>query len=238
MTAWASPVCYRPATPTNVTATRYGRKAGCGYGLLLLKPGLTYSGKTQGGLKETAVPRPGVNCDQPPRLQNYSLYLEAHVVREIQLTQGFVTLVDDDMFDYLSQWKWCVQVGKWGPYAMRNGFSCEGRKRTIRMHRVIINAKEREQVDHWDTDGLNNQRANLRLCTNSQNACNRRVNNLSRFKGVYWHKERKWWRAQLKINGKCVHLGHFYDSIQAALAYDAGARKYFGQFARTNFLEV
>ncbi len=162
------------------------------------------------------------------------------MTKEIQLTQGFVTLVDDDMFDYLSQWKWCVLVKKWGAYAVRQSSSYKGLRKFLFMHRIILGAKEAEQGDHWDGNTLNNQKANLRICTASGNACNRVVSNrnTSGYKGVSWYKRHKKWCVRITIKGRRFHLGYFDDLVQAALAYDDGARKYHGQFARTNFLEV
>lgn len=61
--------------------------------------------------------------------------------------------------------------------------------RGIRMHRFILGiADPRVQVDHDDRDGLNNQRYNLRTCTNAQNQVNKpkvRLSDTSRYKGVY-----------------------------------------------------
>jgi hypothetical protein len=49
-------------------------------------------------------------------------------MKEIQLTQGKVALVDDDDFDYLSQWKWYAHKPSTRDiyYAVRNRRKIEG----------------------------------------------------------------------------------------------------------------
>jgi len=92
-------------------------------------------------------------------------------------------------------------------------------------------------VDHKDGNGLNNRKANLRLCTNSQNQANRngtQRNNTSGFNGVTWSKHDKKWRAKIMLNKKRVHLGGYYTAAEAANAYDKAAIKLFGEFARVN----
>ena len=46
---------------------------------------------------------------------------------------------------------------------------------------------------------------------------------------------RRWW-AKIRVNKKELHLGSFHSEEQAARAYDACARFYFGEFAKTNFI--
>ena len=41
----------------------------------------------------------------------------------------------------------------------------------------------------------------------------------------------------LTVNGKFTYLGSFDTQIQAAMAYDEAAKKYFGQYAKLNFKE-
>ncbi len=93
-------------------------------------------------------------------------------------------------------------------------------------------------VDHINCDGLDNRRANLRLATRQQNKCNSRPRarrGTSRYKGVWWDKERRKWRAAVGYNGKTKHLGAFDNDIEAAKARDVAAKKYHGQFAWLNF---
>ncbi len=104
------------------------------------------------------------------------------------------------------------------------------------MHRFIMKPAEGLVVDHIDGNGLNNTRANLRICTYQQNICNRKGwGKDSKYKGVCWDIYNKKWRAQINFNRECRYLGVFEDEIEAAKEYDKHAKKLFGEFAYLNF---
>lgn len=139
-------------------------------------------------------------------------------------------LVDPADFEYLLQFTW----GRHSQgYAIRSLPSGRGRK--IFMHREIINAVKGQRVDHKNGCVLDNRRANLRLCTTTQNSQNKKraKNNTSGFKGI--SLEQGLWRARIWVNGKPKHLGSHKTKELAAKAYDRAAEKYFGDFARPNF---
>jgi len=151
-------------------------------------------------------------------------------MREIELSRDKVAIVDDDMFDYLNQWKWhyhnCGYAGRLTSRKL-------GKRTTILMHRVVIGTPDSMQTDHINHNTLDNRRENLRICTASQNSANIPVpdNNTSGVKGVCWHKGRDKWLARIKYHGRTVHLGSFANLDDAAEAYANSARKYFGEFA-------
>lgn len=57
----------------------------------------------------------------------------------------------------------------------------------------------------------------------------------SKFKGVSWNTQKKCWIAQIQIDGKKMHLGHFKDEIEAAKAFDEASKRLNGEFAYVNF---
>ena len=151
----------------------------------------------------------------------------------IALTQGKETIVDDNDYDYLSQFKWCYHKG----YAARNIRLENGKQTTIKMHRIIIDCPQGLLVDHINGDSLDNRRSNLRIVTNQQNNMNKKHYSRSGFKGVYFNKLAQKWHAQIALNNKVIYLGLFNDLVEAAKAYDKKALELFGEYARLNFIE-
>ena len=154
-------------------------------------------------------------------------------MKEITLTQGKVALVDDEDFEGLNKHKWQLLRAKTTNYAIRR----EGK--TIYMHREVLNAKAGDYVDHRDSNGLNNQRGNIRLCSQSQNNGNQRCQTRERssmYKGVSINKRAMNWEAHIKIHGRKKFLGYHNTETEAAIAYNKAALEFFGEFARPNVI--
>ncbi len=156
-------------------------------------------------------------------------------MKEISLTQGATAIVDDDDYERLSKHRWCVTKGNGGLYAARR----DGKK-IVFMHNVILGVTPTPgyTVDHANRNTLDNRRSNLRFCTTSQNKANSGPRGswkkYSDFRGVTFDKRRGLWAAQIRINGKQCNIGRFPEEIEAARAYDAAAKKAFGEFAQLN----
>ncbi len=168
-------------------------------------------------------------------------------MRLVALSRGAFTLIDDADWELVRGHTW---------YAHTTGvgliYACTtlpGAKSKTCMHEILMRPPEGMTVDHIDGQTLDNRRANLRVCTISQNAHNRRKgqykgrNCTSRFKGVtrfiYEGKAGTIirWRSKIFHESKCHHLGTFDHEIEAARAYDTAAKQFFGPFARLNFPE-
>ena len=148
----------------------------------------------------------------------------------IPLSQNEFAIVDNEDLRLLNGYKWSLVTKSQLRYARR----AVGKK-SVYMHRVIMNAPAGVQVDHINGNGLDNRKANLRLCNYAQNQQNRRKRRraTSLFKGVGWHDNR--WRARITVNGKQIEIGRFKSEFLAAEAYDQKAVELFGEFANLNF---
>jgi hypothetical protein len=140
--------------------------------------------------------------------------------------RGKSTIVDASLYDELKGYGWFVTS---------QGYVARTLKQKLQyMHRVLINPPQGMQVDHINGDKLDNRLSNLRICTRSENTRNAGSHTgSSRYKGVLKIGNR--WRAAIRVNRQPIYLGHHSSEEDAAKAYDAAARKYFGKFARLNF---
>lgn len=151
-------------------------------------------------------------------------------VRLIPLTDGFYAYVDAADYEWLSRYTWCALDG----YAARRE-----KRKTIYMHREIMQPPKGMIVDHIDGSRANNCRFNLRVCTHAQNRRNSRKHrdSVSIFKGVSYRKQLRKWYSQCWFVGKDRKGAYVDDEVEAARAYDRTAVECFGEFARLNFPE-
>lgn len=156
-------------------------------------------------------------------------------MKKIPLTQGKFALVDDEDFEFLSQWKW--QYSNTG-YACRNEYiKGSGRKhqkgKLFIMHRVINKTPIGWQTDHINRNRLDNRKINLRTVNQSINEINKGISkrNTSGYKGIWWAKTRNKWHVELMINGKKISLGSFKDIKDAIKIRKEAEKTYFGEYS-------
>lgn len=152
----------------------------------------------------------------------------------LPLTKGQFAAVDVEDYEWLSRWKWTAS-NKGYAYRCSGPLESNDRKRrTIKMHRLIMLAPEGSQVDHIDGNKANNRRFNLRLASGNQNQWNRgkRRTNTSGFKGVMFRKECGKWRACITAHRSKHSLGSFTTPEAAHAAYAEAAKRLHGAFHR------
>jgi len=178
-------------------------------------------------------------------------------MKEIKLSQkgkvnnGKITIVDDENYDYLMQWRWTAVKFKNTYYAMRNQYIGGGRDnpkyKYYAMHREIMKTPDNMECDHAFRNGLDNRKfieidgelkINLRNCTHTQNSFNRTSYGMFKSLGVFGtkYKDKTYIFAAIRHNKKLIHLGRFKTEQEAALAYNEAAIKYHGEFANLNII--
>jgi hypothetical protein len=159
-------------------------------------------------------------------------------MKVVNLTKGRLAYVDDKDYEAVSEFSWQAQKIKTGWVVKRGVWDPDrGNNRSQSLGVFLLRPPPGLRVDHRDGDPFNNQRANLRLCTKTENdrAFRRKaVGKSSRFRGVSWWAQRAKWRSVLETNGRQFHLGTFDREEDAARAYDAAAKQHFGEFAHLN----
>lgn len=166
-------------------------------------------------------------------------------MKEIQLTQGQVALIDDEDFELVSRYKW---FALYNPntdsyYALANipnGGRTLSYCDVIRMHTLIAGTPDGMNTDHKNHNTLDNRRQNLRPCTYSQSSCNRkmRADNSTGYKGVTFEKKKKLFRAMITVDGRRIGLGRYKTAEQASIAYETAAEELHGEFSYKNSMSV
>jgi len=159
-------------------------------------------------------------------------------------------LVDDEDFDLVNKYNWQAIKGGHTFYAMCSATIAPKKRKVLQMHRIIMKVDEtRTFIDHKDHNGVNNTKENLRICSYTENSCNKisQKSSTSKYLGVSWKADvrpRKKdtnfepkgnWAATCGRRGSRQHIGLFKDEIEAAKAYDKKAKELFGEFANLNF---
>jgi len=158
-------------------------------------------------------------------------------MKEIILNKGMVAIVDDEDYDRINKYKWYVCKNKSGNVSAKRNYFYNGKNHGVYMHREIVNATDPNiPVDHINHNRLDNRKENLRICTQLQNAANKKIytNNKTGYKGCTLNKITGKYLAGIRVNNKQIWLGTYETAKEAALIYNKAASFYFGEFALLN----
>lgn len=127
-----------------------------------------------------------------------------------------VSVVDAEDAALVSAYTWHAEPSRHTTYLAAYD-AASGR--TVWLHRLVLNAPDRYQVDHVNGHGLDNRRSNLRLATGSENAQNRygRANRSTGVRGVR-QTGRNRYEAKVTVKGIAVYCESFETLGQAERA--------------------
>lgn len=153
----------------------------------------------------------------------------------ITLTQGKSTIIDTASYSMVATYRWCAERGR-NTYYAKTCVGTRANHASIRMHSLLLPLTRPLFPDHKDGDGLNNRLSNLRQSTRGQNTFNARVRagKTSQFFGVSTYGPRGKWQAQIRVENKNYHLGHFETELEAKQARDQAELMYRSDFRREN----
>lgn len=160
-------------------------------------------------------------------------------MKVIELNRGFATIVDDEDFPALAQYRWHINTEGYAARSI-NFIRADGKRtcRSVRMHREIMTPLPGFLVDHANQNKLDNRRCNLRIATISQNNANSKCHSDTALgiKGVIRDPKcrSKPFRARIRFNKKLIDLGYFQTAEEAHAAYCEASTKFNGPFARFN----
>ncbi|MGJ8681634.1 HNH endonuclease [Paraglaciecola sp.] len=102
-------------------------------------------------------------------------------------------------------------------------YSCHIDGDKFAVHRVIYKLMTNEEpqlVDHINGNPSDNRWCNLRSVTSQENNKNTKLlkNNKTGIAGVFYHEKQHRYHANVRINGKSLHLGSYADIEKAKFA--------------------
>jgi len=176
-----------------------------------------------------------LNCGKTISLPTPSKRVEPNT-KEIKLSQGKVSIIDEEDFDKVSEYDWYATEIKFsGKYYARRTYRIDNKVHGQYLHSFILGNVKGLEIDHINGDTLDNRKCNLRHVTRQHNQWNHKKyrNNKSEFIGV--HTDGRKWIVQIKNLGTTIYLGRFEDKEKAARAYDKKAKELRGDKAKVNF---
>jgi len=156
-------------------------------------------------------------------------------MKKIKAYSGDDILVDNEDYDFLSQFNWSyLQAG----CNRKTVFRIEpSTKELIIMKRIIMKCKKSEYVIHLDDIRLNHQKKNLRKVTLSQLRRTSPPKLGKKYKGVYKVKTKRIqsYNSYIYVNGRFVSLGSKRTEEDAAKMYDAAVEFLGYEYSYRNF---
>ena len=151
--------------------------------------------------------------------------------------KGQEIIIDKEDYNKIKDYTWKLNTNGYAITEVKKGLE---KVKSIMLHRLINNTPEGMITDHINRNKLDNRKENLRTCTTSENAMNRKTNyknETSKTKGVDYRKQDNMWRARICKNGNRINLGLFKTEEEAIKARLNAEKDIFAEFSIYNTLD-
>lgn len=150
---------------------------------------------------------------------------------------GYEILIDTEDIPRINCFKWYLtyDAKKQPKYvkALLGDASNKGKRWDIYLHRYVMSFPN-NLVDHSNRNTLDNRKCNLREATPQQNVANSK-RKLNRYGFIGVAKSNSKYTAAISYKGKYIRSKVVNTPEEAAKMYDSMAKKFYGEFAITNF---
>jgi AP2-like factor, euAP2 lineage len=156
----------------------------------------------------------------------------------LKTSNGYKVKIDSEDLARVNEHTWRVTEGTTGRLRVVTSIRTKKGVRQITLGKFLMKpAKGKQIYPRRFNEGLDYRKNNLIECTLAERQRllpKKRSNTSSSYRGVSYSNSEKKWRAGIEVDGKSINLGNFKSEDAAALAYNAAARKYFGNMAYQN----
>lgn len=129
---------------------------------------------------------------------------------------------------------WCLLDQKTTNQYVMTTVRENGKQKTVRLHRFLLDAPLGSVVNHINGNGTDNTDDNLEIVTNQVNTVRRtrrNSNNTSGIRGVSYSSARKKWEVKFKKDGTTHHFGRYKEKSEAEIVARRTFFELFGDMA-------
>lgn len=157
---------------------------------------------------------------KPHRKQN--TFITKGDITECYDTQGNMFLIDTEDLPLVTQFYWSKQT---------NDYIVRPKDKKL-LHRILTDCPKGKVVDHINHLKYDNRKANLRVCSYTENQCNRLAKYNTKYgaKGIFLDNRGKY-RVTIILNRKTIHIGYFDTLEQAIEERRKAENEYYGEFS-------
>lgn len=136
---------------------------------------------------------------------------------------------DLEDYDLVKEFYWNID---------KNGYVVSKKNRKyVKMHRLLLNAKENEEVDHINHNTTDNRKCNLRIVNHSQNMQNKTPINGLNTNGIYFEQDTQKWRVYITKDKKRIYIGRYINLEDAIKARHIAENEYFGEYSYSSSIK-